>query len=76
MNIIKYVMLVLSYLGIFIAVAYQILLNLAIFGAVYSGYIIIDWSLLGLLGVIFIPLIHKKPKSKNEEKSGKLSDDN
>ncbi len=43
-------------LGCIFAAVYQVYLNFTEFGKRYSGYIVIHWSLIGLLGVFLIPI--------------------
>ncbi len=68
-------------LGCIFAVVYQVYLNFTEFGKWYSGYIVIHWSLIGLLGVFLIPiglnLIEKSYKKHGvrEKSSQKENDD-
>lgn len=59
-------------LGCIFAVVMQIYLNFEQFGKLYSGYIIIHWSLIGLLGLFIFPmgyrLIEKSGKKERREK--------
>lgn len=43
-------------IGCIFATVYQVYLNFTEFGKWYSGYIVIHWSLIGLLGVFLIPI--------------------
>lgn len=56
-------------LGCIFAVVYQLYLNYTEFGKCYSGYIVIHWSLIGLLGLFLFPIGYRLM-----EKSGKKSE--
>lgn len=43
-------------LGCIFAVVYQLYLNYTEFRKWYSGYIVIHWSLIGLLGLFLFPI--------------------
>lgn len=68
----------LNLIGIFsciFAVVYQVYLNFEQFGKWYSGYIVIHWSLIGLLGLFLFPigyrLMEKLGKCERREKDKK-----
>lgn len=58
-------------LGVVLAAVYQVYLNYTEFGKWYSGYIIIHWSLTGLLGLFLLPIgyrmIERARKKKKDE---------
>lgn len=63
-------------LAVVFAAAYQVYLNYMEFGKWYSGYIIIHWSLVGLLGVFLLPIGYgmiersgKKRKDKDNKEN-------
>lgn len=62
-------------LGCIFAVVYQLYLNYTEFGRWYSGYIVIHWSLMGLLGLFLFPigyrLMERTGKKKDKGKDGK-----
>lgn len=66
-------------LGCIFAVAMQVYLNFEQFGKWYSGYIVIHWSLIGLLGLFLFPigyrLMEKSGKKERKEKGDKNNDD-
>lgn len=45
----------LAILGIIFSVVWQVILNFEQFGKWYSGYIIVDWTLCGLVGILLLP---------------------
>lgn len=65
-------------LSVVFAVVYQVYLNYTEFGKWYSGYIIIHWSLVGLLGLFLLPIGYgmiersgKKSKKDSDNKENK-----
>ncbi|MCM1297531.1 MAG: hypothetical protein NC311_18490 [Muribaculaceae bacterium] len=74
MKLLGKLLIILGVLGCVFAVGFQVYLNFIEFGKWYSGYIIVHWSLIGLLGVFIIPsgmkLIEKSCK-KGESKEKK-----
>lgn len=65
-------------IGCIFAVAMQVYLNFEQFGKWYSGYIVIHWSLLGLLGLFLFPIgyrfMEKSGKRERREKDKKDND--
>ena len=66
-------------LAVVFATVYQVYLNYAQFGKWYSGYIVIHWSLIGLLGVFLLPIgygmierVGKKRKEKEKDDDGEI----
>lgn len=59
-----------SILGIILAVVFQMYLNYTEFGVWYSGYIIVHWSLAGLIGLFILPLGYRliENSGKNKDK--------
>lgn len=55
--------------GCILAVVYQVYLNYNEFGKWYSGYIIIHWSLSGLLGIFLILIGYKLIEKTNNKKN-------
>ncbi len=62
-------------LAVVFAAVYQVYLNYAQFGKWYSGYIVIHWSLVGLLGAFLLPIgyrmierVGKKKKEKEKDR--------
>lgn len=86
MKLIGKLLIAIGLLGTIFSVVYQVYLNFTQFGTWYSGYIIIHWSMIGFLGIIFLriglKIIEKLYKIRNcrqkEEKSanGELKDIN
>lgn len=62
-------------LGCIFAVAMQVYLNFEQFGKWYSGYIIIHWSLVGLLGLFLLPIGYRMIERAGKKK-GKDSKEN
>lgn len=62
-------------LGCIFAAVYQVYLNFTEFGKWYSGYIVIHWSLIGLLGVFLFPMGYKfiENTRKKRERREKIS---
>ena len=57
-------------LAVVFAAVYQVYLNYTEFGKWYSGYIVIHWSLVGLLGAFLLPIGYRMI-----ERSGKKRKD-
>lgn len=61
-------------LAVVFAAVYQVYLNYTEFGKWYSGYIIIHWSLTGLLGAFLFPIgygIIERSGEKRKDKDNK-----
>lgn len=61
-------------IGCIFAVVYQVYLNYTEFGKWYSGYIVIHWSLIGLLGLFLFPIGYRL-MDRTRKKKGKRKDD-
>lgn len=61
-------------LAVVFAVVYQVYLNYTEFGKWYSGYIIIHWSLIGLLGMFLLPIGYRLMERAGKKKD-KVKDD-
>lgn len=62
-------------LGVALAAVYQVYLNYTEFGKWYSGYIIIHWSLVGLLGVFLLPIGYRMIERSGKKRKEKEKDD-
>lgn len=56
-------------LGCIFAVAMQVYLNFEQFGKWYSGYIVIHWSLIGLLGLFLFPIGYRLMEKSGKERT-------
>lgn len=63
-------------LSVVFAAAYQVYLNYTEFGKWYSGYIIIHWSLTGLLGAFLLPIGYGMIERSGKKRKDKGKDDN
>lgn len=63
-------------LAVVFAAVYQVYLNYVEFGKWYSGYIVIHWSLVGLLGAFLLPIGYRmiERSGKKRKDRGKDSD--
>lgn len=62
-------------LAVVFAAVYQVYLNYTEFGKWYSGYIIIHWSLTGLLGVFLLPIGYRMIERSGKKRKEKEKDD-
>lgn len=63
-------------LGVVFAAVYQVYLNYAQFVKWYSGYIVIHWSLIGLLGLFLLPIGYKMIERASKKRERREKDDN
>lgn len=61
-------------LAVVFAAVYQVYLNYAEFGKWYSGYIIIHWSLVGLLGIFLLPIGYRMIERSGKKRKDKDGD--
>lgn len=78
MKILGKLLNLIAVLAVVFAVVYQVYLNYTEFGKWYSGYIIIHWSLIGLLGLFLLPIgyrmIERSGKKRKDKESKERKD--
>lgn len=70
-------LIIIGCLSVLGSIAYQIMLLYWEFGGLDSGYLIVHWSLLGILGILLLPIGKKiiSHKGKKEDKNIKNGGD-
>lgn len=62
-------------IGCIYAVVYQLYLNYTEFGKWYSGYIVIHWSLIGLLGLFLFPIGYRLMEKTGKKRERREKDE-